>query len=96
MYARLVMFTLGAEMRSTAEKLGDQFASVFKTLKGFKSATFLADDTASEYGCLSLWESKEDAEAASTVIRPQLEQALSGIAKGPPTVRLFEVYEPKA
>ena len=94
MYAQLVILHLGPGMRSTAEKIADQLTPVLKTLKGFKSATFMGDDTTSEYGCLSLWESKEDAEAASTVIRPQMEQALSGIAKGPPTVRLFEVYEP--
>jgi len=96
MYARLVMFTLGPGMRSTAEKLADQFASAHKTLKGFKSATFIGDDTVGEYGALTLWESKEDAEAAGTALGPKLEQALSGIVKGPPTRRLFEVYEPKA
>jgi len=94
MYARLVMFTLGQANVCPAEKLADQFASAFKTLKGFKSATFFGDNTVGEYGCLNLWESKEDAEAAGTVLRPKMEQALSGIAKGPPTVRLFEVYEP--
>ena len=96
MYARLTMFTLGPGMRSTMEKLTDQFASVLKTLKGFKSATFFGDDTVGECGCLSLWESKEDVEAAGTALGPKLEQALSGIVKGPPTRRLFEVYEPKA
>ncbi|GAI34457.1 unnamed protein product, partial [marine sediment metagenome] len=48
------------------------------------------------YASLSVWESKEDAEAAGAVIAPQLEQAVSGIVKGPPTRRFFEVYEPKA
>ena len=96
MYARLVILTLGPGMRSTAEKLADQFAPVLRTLKGFKGVTFLADDAAGEYASFSIWESKEDAEAAIAATAPQLEQALSGIAKGPPTRRLFEVYEPKA
>ena len=39
---------------------------------------------------------KEEVEAAGEVLGPQIEQALSGIVKGPPTRRLFEVYEPKA
>lgn len=96
MYARLIMFTLGPGMRPTSEELADQFASLHKTLKGFRAATYIGDDTVGEYGALSIWESKEDEEAASVALRPKLEQALSGIAKGPPTSRSFEVYEPKS
>ncbi len=96
MYASLVMLTLGPGKRSTGEKLADQFAPALKTLKGFKRVTFLGDEAVGEYGSLSLWESREDVEAAAAVIGPQLEQAVSGIAKGPPTRRFFEVYEPKA
>ena len=96
MYAQLSMIILGPGTRSAAEKLADQFAPALKTLKGFKRVTFIGDETVGEYGSLSLWESKEDAEAAAAVVRPQLEQAVSGIAKAPPTRRFFEVYEPKA
>ncbi len=96
MYAQLVMLTLGPGTRSTAEKLADQFAPALKALKGFKRVTFLGDETVGEYGTLSLWESKEDVEAAAAVLGPKLEQAVSGIAKVPPTRRFFEVYEPKA
>jgi hypothetical protein len=96
MYAQLVMLSLGPGTRSAAEKLADQFVPALRTLKGFKRVTFLGDETTGEYGSLSLWESKEDAEAAGAVIGPQLEQAVSGIAKAPPTRRFFEVYEPKA
>ena len=96
MYASLHIFTLGPGMRSTAEKLADQFAPVLRALKGFKGVTFLGDDTVAEYGALSLWESKEDAEAAAATTGPQLEQTLSGIVKAPPVRRFFQVYEPKA
>ena len=96
MYAHLVIFVLGPGMGSTAEKLADQFAPAYRTVKGFKSITFLGDDTTGEYGSLSLWESKEDLEAFRKVAGSQLEKALSGIVKGPPSIRLFEVYEPKA
>ena len=95
MYAQSVMFTLGPGMRSTADKLADQFASAHKTLKGFKSSTFIGDDTVGDYGALTLWETPEDLQAASNILRPKLQEALSGIAKGEPTVRVFEVYEPK-
>jgi len=36
MYAQLSIITIGPEMRSTAEKIGDQSFAVLRTLKGFK------------------------------------------------------------
>ena len=95
MYASLVMFRLGPGMRSAAEKIADQSAPALKTLKGFRGVTFLGNVTVSQYSSLSLWDSKEDAEAASAAMAPKLEQAVSSIAKEPPTRQIFEVYEPK-
>jgi heme-degrading monooxygenase HmoA len=96
MYATFVMFTLGPGTRPTAEKLAEQFAPVIKGLKGFKSIIFLGDDAVGEYASLTIYESKEDAEAAVAVTGPRLEEALKDIVKGPPTRRLFEVFETKA
>ncbi len=96
MYAQLVIITLGPGTRSTGEKLADQFAPALRALKGFKRVTFFGDETVGEYGSLTLWESKEDVEAAAAVLGPKLEQAVSGIVKVPPTRRFFEVYEPRA
>jgi len=95
MYGQLVMFTLGQGMRANAEKMADNWAKVHHSFKGFKSAMYLGDDTNGEYGSLTIWETADDIKSASEVLRPKLEQALSGIAKGPPTVRIFEIYEPK-
>ncbi len=96
MYAQLVILHLGPGMRTTAEKLADQFVPAIKAQKGFQKITFFGDEVEGDYGSFSLWESKEDAEAQAEAVRPQIEQALSGIAKVPPTRRFFEVYEPKA
>ena len=96
MYARLVLFTLGPGTRPTAEKVMGPFAPSMSAAKGFKGATFLGDDTTGQYGALVLWESKEAAEAAFEVLFPQLQSALEGIVKAPPTATLFEVLEPKA
>ena len=95
MYAQLVMFTLGPGMRAQAERNADEFAVAHKPLKGFKSGIFLGDDAIGEYGSLTTWETLDDLKSASDILRPKLTEALSGIAKGPPTVRVFEVYEPK-
>lgn len=96
MYAVWTTVTLGSGMRQTGEKLCDQFAPVFRGMKGFESMTFMIDDTVGDLAALTLWESKEDAEAAIAAVSSRSEQAVSGIAKGPLTRRFFEVYEPKA
>ncbi len=95
MYAQLVMFTIGTGMRTEAERMSDEFTLAHKSLKGFKSAIYLGDDTIGEYGSLTIWETLEDIKSGMDILRPKLEKALSGIAKGAPTVRVFEVYEPK-
>ena len=95
MYAQLVMFTLGPGMRAEAEKNADKFHLAHKNLKGFNNAIFLGDDSVGDYGSLTIWETPEDLQAAKDILRPKLQEALSGIAKGEPTVRVFEVYEPK-
>jgi heme-degrading monooxygenase HmoA len=96
MYAQLVMLTIGPGMRSTGEKLAEQFEPVLKSLRGFKGVTFFGNVEVGEYGSLSIWESKEDAEAAAAAMGPRLEQAVSGVVKEQPTRRFFEVYESKA
>ena len=96
MHALLLLFPLGPGMRSVAEELGDRFSPLHKSARGFKGETFLVDDAAGEYGSLTLWASREDVEAFRQAAGPRLQEALAGIAQGPPTIRLFEVYEPKA
>jgi hypothetical protein len=48
MYALPILFPLGLDMRSTVEKMGDQFSSVHMAAWGFISETFLMDETAGE------------------------------------------------
>ena len=95
MYARLTLFTLGPGQREFAEGLADKLAPLFVTLKGFKSTTFMSDFDAGEYGALSVWETKEDADAAGEVLAPRLKEAVGDRLKGPPTIKVMEVYEPK-
>jgi heme-degrading monooxygenase HmoA len=93
MYASFTMFTLGPGTRPAAEKLGEQFAPVLRSMKGFKNVTFIGDDSTGEYAALVLWESKDDAEAAVAATGPELEKALSGMMKGPPKRGVYEVWE---
>ena len=96
MYARIVLFTLGSGMRSTAEQIADELIPAIKAQQGCDAALSLIDDEAGEYGLVALWASKEDAEVAAKVMGPRLRSALEGVATEPPTIRLMEVYEPAA
>jgi heme-degrading monooxygenase HmoA len=94
-YARLSTFVLGPGMRATGEKITGEMAPQIKGRKGFKDVYFIGDDATGEYGAFILWETKEDAESAKEVLLPIVQSKISGIAKGPPVVKLFEVYTPK-
>jgi heme-degrading monooxygenase HmoA len=91
MYARFSVISVGSRMRARMEDLADRLAPRFRTQRGFKSVTFLMDEASGEYGSFSLWETKEDAEAASAAISPHV----ADIFKGMLTPWVLEVYEPK-
>jgi hypothetical protein len=93
MYTLFTMFTLGPNMQETGDKLGEKFTSVLKGLKGFKRLTMFRDDETGECGGLSLWESKEDAEAALAITGSGLKDALSGVVKGQPKRGVYEVWK---
>ena len=95
MYTRLVIFRVGPGKRSTIEELVDEFDPLYRAQKGFRHLFVIGDDATGEYGSFSVWETKEDAEAANAVIAPRLQQALTGLLEGPPDRWFFEVLEPK-
>ena len=95
MYVRLVQFTLGPGARSTAEKLADEFVPIIRAQQGCHTCNFISDDENGDYGIVVLWDSKEDANAATAIISPRLQPALAEVVKAPPSIRLYEVYEPK-
>ena len=96
MYARIVMFSLGSGMRSTADELAARFDPAIRARPGFQDLTFFGDDSDGTYGVFTLYDTKENAEAAIAALQPQLQEAIKDILKGPPTLRLFEVIEPGA
>lgn len=70
MYLRLVRITLEPGARSTAQNLSDEFVPAIKAQNGCNECVFFADDNTGDHGIIVLWNSKEDAEAASVVIGP--------------------------
>ncbi len=95
MYARLVQFTLGPGHREFAEGRADVFAPIIAALNGHISTTFMAKFDVGVFSTLSIWETKEDAEAAGEELAPWLKEAVGDKLKGSPSVKILEVYEPK-
>ena len=95
MFARLVLFNFGPGMRSAADELaGDLAPPQIRGLRGCKSVTVFGDDLDGQYGLFVLWDTQEDADAAASVIAPQLQAHLAGKVTEEPTRRLFTVIEP--
>lgn len=91
MYAILTTFTLLADKHETADKLGDQWQPVLSSLEGFKSATMCGDAETGEYAALTLWETKEDAEAAVAATEAGFQRSVVSIAMEPPIRRVYEI-----
>jgi hypothetical protein len=91
MHARLVRFPLGPGKRAVAQALADDLSPKIEAMPGCKGVTVFGDDSDGQYGIFVLWACEAEANSAAAVIRPQLEQHLSGHVQGPPDARLFEV-----
>ncbi len=90
MYTRLVVFELGPEARSRAERVADEVNAVLYEQNGFVSATFFGNDDVGEYGSFTLWETQKDAENSEQAIRSVVD-----FVKSPKVLQTFEVYHPK-
>jgi len=69
-------------------------AAQIRGLRGCKSVTVFGDELDGQYGLFVLWDTQEDADAAASVIAPQLQAHLAGKVTEEPTRRLFTVIEP--
>ena len=96
MYARDFSFKAKPHMRSEVEALADGVFSFMKSLQGFVTVHFLMSEDENEYGSFSLWETREDAEAAGEAMRSKTREALQKITDAPVTQNICEVYKPKA
>ncbi len=93
MYARWVVLMLKPGADVTIGSLVTQFTPLYRAQPGFASVTFVGDEATGECGSLSVWASREAAEAAGAALLPQLQQVVAGLLIGPPTSRFYAVYE---
>ena len=96
MNLRLVQFSLGPGKRSEAKAIADKIVPSIRSQPGCERAEFFADYDAGDYGLVVLWKSKEQANAAATVIGPMMTAALAQAKGTGDSRRLFEVYDPKS
>jgi len=93
MYARLVRFSLGPGSADKTQALADELVPLIGEQPGCQTACVFGDDTDGEAGVFVLWDSEEHADAASSVVRPKLNEHLAGNVAAPPDARLFTVLK---
>ncbi len=77
------------------ERVADEASRRVRGMDGFRGVTYLADDAAGDYASLTVWESREAADAAGQASAEQLRQIAADLGRQP-EIRTFEVYEPRA
>jgi hypothetical protein len=98
MYAVLTTLSLPSGMWKVACESSDKSLALFKTMKGFKQATFFGDSDSGKYNCSAVWDSKANVDAAYAKLGPMLTEAMKAlnITMKAPTVRqVYELYEAK-
>lgn len=89
-YARLVRFTCSPGDDGPARALAEDLAPLIRQQPGCEEVVVFGDSDG-EGGLFVLWDSQENANAAAMVIRPKLDEHLSGHITAPPEARLFHV-----
>jgi heme-degrading monooxygenase HmoA len=94
MFACLTTFRLAPGQRAIQEERARRFVATYRAMPGFRSVTYLIDESTHEYGAFSVWESRADAEAAGAAARARMAENPAEHIRATPTTRIFEIYEP--
>jgi hypothetical protein len=94
MYLRLYQFSLETDQRSGIETLIDSVLNTIRTQEGCDRCEFFFDDESGDCGFAVLWTSIQAADAVAPMVFSIMTPVLA-LATAVPTVRLFEVYQPK-
>lgn len=93
MYARLVRFTLASGKEAVATDLARDLVPEISRQPGCRAVSCFGNAESGQYGLYVLWNSQEEADAAAIIIRPKLDQHLTGHSLMPPEAGLFRVIE---
>lgn len=91
MFARMVTLQLGPGQLAVTQKIANAQDPIVRALPGFRSLTWLHNETAGEYGSFSLWDTREHATAVGGVGDLQLSDELKEALAERPRVQIFEV-----
>ena len=94
MYMRMSLACLKPGMGDAWRRMVDGYDPLIRQIPGFVAVTYYCDDGAGLAGSLSVWQSKEAAEAAATRIDDKTHEVMASMYQGVPTVQVLQVYEP--
>ncbi len=91
MYARVINSTVVSGKVDEAVSIwGEKVGPGLKQAKGFKGAYLTGDRATNKGVTITLWETREDADAMNATL-PQLLALFDGIFAAPPSVETYEV-----
>jgi heme-degrading monooxygenase HmoA len=91
-YARRITMKLKPNTAPEFTKVLDsKIVPLLHKQKGFQDMFVLVGPTATEAFAISMWDSKENAEAYATALYPEVLKNLAGVIEGTPQVHTFEV-----
>lgn len=91
MYARVIHSeVVPGKVDEAVSVWGDKVAANLKQAKGFKGAYLTGNRETHKGVTITLWETKEDADAMNATL-PQIMALFDGIFAGPPSVETYEV-----
>ena len=96
MYTRISLARLKAGTSDDWRRMVDGYDRQIRQWPGFVSATYYCDDEAGVAGSLTIWVSKDAAEAAAARIDDKTHEIMAAMYLGTPIVHLLQVYEPEA
>jgi quinol monooxygenase YgiN len=92
MYARQVSTDLKPNSKAEfTQKMEAEIIPLLRKQKGFKDAIALIDPAGKEAFAVSLWDSKESADAYNSSTYAEVTKLLSKLVDGTPRVKAFEV-----
>lgn len=94
-YLTIATLTLDAGKRAIAEGIADHGKPGVMQTPGAESVTFFLDEARNLYGAITVFDSRESAEAGDAVLTPLFEQAFGEHLNDKIDVAMYEIYEPK-
>jgi len=91
MFGRQVTMKLKDNSAAELTRIADnEIIPILRKQKGFRDETTFIAAERSEAVANSFWDTKEDAEAYSRTVYPEVLKTLSNVIEGTPTVKTFE------